>query len=238
MLFFYSDFVQIFREINLNDAKDGNAIERCLNLCEKKAGKQFKEEEEKFARKKLKSLLVDFKRGWKKVNRKADAFENKFKDWLKKSLYLELSQDFKPSAASSLKGPGRNEKSFQKSSDRTKNRKRDRMIASNEEDPELFLAATIKVAKRNNEHDLAHILDSVMKEPDKKKMRRMIENPPDSYTPLEAVAIFIDNDESKATYHNLRMRALEKNSNIYPPYQVMADEKKLCYPKGSLIRII
>jgi hypothetical protein len=236
MLFLYADFATIFRESSKKGTGDGDAIERCLKHCEEKSGKVFKEDEEKFAREKLKTLLGHFKRGWKKVCRKADVFEKRFEDWLNKSLDLQLSQDFISSTASiPLRGPGRNEKSFQESSTRTQIRKRDRMIESNENDTELFLAATIKVAKKNKQHDLAHILDSVWKEPDKKKMRKTVDNPPQGYTPLEAVAILVDNNETKASYHNLRMRALEKNSNLFPSYCVMAEEKKNCYPEGNLM---
>jgi hypothetical protein len=236
MLFNYSEFVQIFRESSKIGARHADEIEGCLKYCEEKAGKQFKENEEKIARKKLKALSAHFKSRWKKASRTAIVFEEKNKTWLESTMEFELSEDFsEPDATPQLKGPGRNEISFQQSSNRSKNRKRDRMIAGNENDPELFLAATIKVAKQNKQQDLAKILDSVMKEPDKKKMRKIIENPSKQYTPLEAVAIYVDNGETKATYHNLRMRAVENNSNLYPPYNVMAEEKKLCYPEGNFM---
>jgi hypothetical protein len=144
MLFFYYEFVKIFREFNKDQARDNDEIQSCLRFCERKAGKQFKDEEEEIARKKLQTLSINFKTHWKKANRTEKTFEANFKGWLETAMEFEISQDFKsPSAKPNLKGPGRNEKSFHESSDRTKIRKRDRMIASNVarrlfDEPEAF----------------------------------------------------------------------------------------------------
>ncbi|KAG8195709.1 hypothetical protein JTE90_002972 [Oedothorax gibbosus] len=56
-----------------------------------------------------------------------------------------------------------------------------------------------------------------------------------AYTPDEALSLIVDLSLGKDDYLNLREGAKVRGANIYPPYNVIANAKKLCYPPNITI---
>lgn len=232
--------LEIINSLRKN-GRDSEGIEKCLQDFEELNKKVFTEGEREIATKKLMSIAKNFNRDWtsKSINRSWANYFAKKEVWLQNSIELQIS-GVSPTAnenASCQKGPGRNEKSYADSSKRTQRRKRQHMVANNENDTLLFLESTVKVAKKNKEHELAKILENVIMEPDKKKMRKTIENPPKLMSPLEALALYMDSDQSKDSYQQLRMKSLDQNSLMFPSYHVIQKEKQKFYPDGNLYSI-
>ncbi|KAG8179922.1 hypothetical protein JTE90_025247 [Oedothorax gibbosus] len=74
-----------------------------------------------------------------------------------------------------------------------------------------------------------------------KKMKELHQSPSTSaesiaaYTPDEALSLIVDLSLGKDDYLNLREGAKVRGANIYPPYNVIANAKKLCYPPNITI---
>lgn len=60
---------------------------------------------------------------------------------------------------------------------------------------------------------------------------------PVPYTPLEALALFVNAKMTKFQYNLIRNEAKERQCKIYPSYDKLKKEKQSCYPPRETIQI-
>lgn len=68
----------------------------------------------------------------------------------------------------------------------------------------------------------------------------MVTSPPQtpvSYTPEEALALYVDGRYTENSYMLMQSGAKKRHANIYPPYNILREAKKRCYPEEAAISI-
>lgn len=127
--------------------------------------------------------------------------------------------------------PGRPQKSFVDSSERSKRRKTKNLRSKDVE--ELTYATQMKLRKAGKV-DASKVVRDLTKSPRRanryiKAMRKsgQIQDQPTQLSPLDALAMFTEAGLTKAQYERVR----ETNKKFFPCYSVLQKVKKDCYPE-------
>ena len=67
--------------------------------------------------------------------------------------------------------------------------------------------------------------------------RTAAKNPVYRYSDLEALALIVDGNFSVKQYKKLQSGAIQRNTNLYPPYKRVLAAKKRCYPPEQYITV-
>lgn len=130
---------------------------------------------------------------------------------------------------------------FAESSDRSKRRKTEN-LRQNFSTEELTFSAQMKLrdAGRNDAAKLVHEATDTSPSRASKIRRAWMTKPPPlpvSYTEDEALAFIVQAKLSKNQYLMVRQGGKERNVNIYPPYDLIRQAKKRCYPPPECITV-
>lgn len=188
----------------------------------------YRQDGDELDKKQLKQAVMEvssnISKKWKKAHGKMDVF-NKL-SWLDKSDFeLKTSRIVlvKPNVSHL---PGRPEKSFSESSDRTKKRKIRELLKEDTE--QLAYAAQVSLYSSGNRKASRQIknLTSSSSTPSSSKPSGCTNAR--SLTPDEALALWLDCKLTKASYCLLREQANHVGHNLYPPYYKIQQSKKSC----------
>lgn len=181
---------------------------------------------------KINSFSSFVSKTWKNCNRTRKVFENKYSDWLDKSIIF-VEDEEKP-------GPsrGRPSKHFMDLGDQRKKQKLLPLLQKYSTEELTFAARrSLEASGRRNASQILKELS----EPEKvSKIKKAISTPtlgPIKYTPEEALGLFIDSRLTKKSYIIMQQGAKQRNANIYPNYNVLLEAKKKCYPNTEFIII-
>lgn len=232
MKVFNSDFVAIFRSCG-QKARD-ETLSKCLKLCEDQSGMNFTPDELKVAKEKIRKLSSTFWSRWEAAKRIEGKFLSKNANWMRNEQEISISDRRDPTfLIESRPGPGRPSKPFAESSDRSRRRHKRPAVEALGTDASLALDVALTVARKGKNPELAKILKSIQDEPEKKKIRKLLESPPRPLSTTEALALFIDSNKTKAAYQKERIAAKAHGADIFPSYDRLLKEKKLCFPEGD-----
>lgn len=181
------------------------------------------------------NLCSKFNSKWTLSNRTIEVFERRNNEWLDKNLNLDPAQPSPPSETRR----GRPSKTFSESKFRSQMSKVSPLVHRNTNE-ELMLATRIKLYKSGKRH-AASLLQDLDASPTRAlQIRKAVSCPPKkpvAYTPEEALALYVDGGLTKNSYLLMQSGAKSRNANIYPPYNVLHEAKKRCYPHKDAIKI-
>ncbi|XP_065676347.1 uncharacterized protein LOC124807453 isoform X2 [Hydra vulgaris] len=172
-------------------------------------------------RNKLIAFLKNFKSHWNDVNRKAAGFEKKYAKWLD-SNFIPFAY-VPPATTTIVTTPlGRPTLNFDESSLRSKYRKVADMVHYSAN--QLSFATKVKFGKNNK--------------PKKAKLEEKLlvdTISPSCMSTVEALALILDCNSTKASYQLMKNKADSKECNLYPAYNCVRMAKDQCYPKNISI---
>ena len=132
---------------------------------------------------------------------------------------------------------GRPRKLFDEGSDKSKRRKVESLVSAHSEQ-ELIHAAQVSL-HMSGKRDAAKMIKETVKSPRRAtKIKRAYMSPAVKTVPLtgeEALSFFVDNNFTKTQYINIRKECKMRNTNIFPPYHIIRETKKKCYPQNVSI---
>lgn len=172
---------------------------------------------------------------WKASHRIYERFVEKNDKWLQAEFQLPGTER---RSFDTDKKKGRPKKIFEVCSKRTKSR--NVMALVSEKSPEeLCLAAQKSLIKSGKRSAAAVVKLAVHSTSEQLKEIKMVHDSPSTsilpYKPEEALALIIDCDLGKEKYTDIQKGAKRRGANIYPPYNVISEVKKQCYPKNVII---
>lgn len=179
------------------------------------------------------SLSSKIQQRWDQSGRNKDKFENGNQVWLNKDAKLpERFVEDLPSSSSAGK-KGRPEKSFEECTLKVQKRKVQELVRSKTAS-EIALAAEINI-RSAGKRDAAILLKELVNcSPQRatkiKKARLSQENRKKTITAEEALVLIVNTKMSTFQYNAMRQQLKELNSNVYPPYYLVQEAKKECYP--------
>ncbi|KAL4705902.1 hypothetical protein ACJJTC_017484 [Scirpophaga incertulas] len=135
---------------------------------------------------------------------------------------------------------GRPSKTYEDSSVSTKKRKNKDLLDTCGLD--FILNSYTQGLRARGEREEALIVEVLRTLPPEKKseIRNTLLSEPahlTAYTKNEALGIFIDLNQSKAQYENMRSYLITKNCLLFPSYKSIREAKRMCYPPDSSIEI-
>lgn len=150
-----------------------------------------------------KNLVTKFKERWQRARRTRTRFLEMNEQWLTSDYVVEVTNETEAPSCSSMVKRGRPTIAFENSKPRTKRTKLHEFYENTSEEMVLYAAKKHGSADTNK-----------------------------SFTPEKALALILDASLSKHQYEVLRSSAKEIGSDIFPPYYVVLDAKKKCYPEN------
>lgn len=189
-------------------------------------------------RSELQNKITDFvknlKKRFKQVGWSKPRFYNSFANWLDGELSVQISSE-----GTNEKNLGRPKKSLENCSDRSKRRK---LKDINEEIGDKNIQEALLYQLRSQkELTKVDIIEKVLIASPKrtKRILKSVPTPSDEkqFSNEEALALFLDLKLTKEQYIQLRVRAIEKGSNLYPAYHHITAAKKECLPPRDTIKI-
>lgn len=164
--------------------------------------------------------------------------------WLESVLNLppELYREMKLNAVVDVNTPGtsrgRPKKCFGESSYRSRRRK-SKVIAEKQSSEAIMLAAELDL-RRSGKTDAANIVKELsLASPRRvtkfKKARKLFESKPKQMSPEQALAFYVSANLTYNQYKIMYNNAKELGLNIYPPYYILQQAKKECYPSVDII---
>lgn len=131
------------------------------------------------------------------------------------------------------RGSTQKKKMFEELSERQKNRRAEEI---SECEVDKLLLASSKAAKKSNKLNLEYVLRLLYRNQEKATKIRSLLNKEKSFVnpkkinPLRGLTFLLDNNLTTLQYRNTRLISKECGSNIFPPYNVIAETKKECRP--------
>ena len=126
---------------------------------------------------------------------------------------ISIKDDHMESRASTTRGRP-TVVSFEATSDKTKRRKTEELMTIS---PNRLYFATSNVLKREGHSDTS------------KKLKKLSASPK-NYSPDEALSLMMDCSLTKNTYQRIKKGAIKRKCDLYPPYYLVREAKKLCCP--------
>lgn len=119
--------------------------------------------------------------------------------------------------------------------------RRIKSLVSEHPEAELTFAASVSLSS-SGKRDAAYLLkEATQTTPTRAtKFKRAYKHPasvPVPYTPLQALALFVNARMTKFQYNLIRQEAKQRHCNIYPSYDKLKKEKVSCYPPRKKIQI-
>lgn len=156
-----------------------------------------------------------------------------FSAWLNTDLEVKITGR-KPSNAVG-KSLGRPCLSFVESSGRSKRRKiADTLESVSSSETALLVASAKKAANLNGEKTLAKILGTVLEQMEngtlEDLLKKMHSPPSPQFTSSTALALLLETNISRDSYQLFRSTAMGIDSNLFPSYKRVQEEKKECQP--------
>lgn len=168
-----------------------------------------------------------FKQRWIKSHSKEETFLKYNDSWLQGTIEIPVE--------SSQNQPGRPQKSFGESSDRSKRRKTEKMRSCYEKD--LIIHAAGVELEKSGKRDASFILKDILSSPKRaskfKKAYNRKKSTHSPLTPMKALQMFIDADLTKGQYEIIR----KTNMKFFPCYSILQKAKKQCYPPPEACRV-
>lgn len=129
---------------------------------------------------------------------------------------------------------GRPKKSFEESSQRSKQRKISSILSEHSSEQVCLAAGSslVKAGRRTAAQVLKLAIDTT---PTRLKKMKLVHDISSSitlrpYSPEEALGLIVDLGLTKEDYITMRLGAKERGADIYPSYHVIQEAKKKCYP--------
>ena len=143
-----------------------------------------------------------------------------------------ISYLIEKSPTADSKARGRPLKDFASSSEKTQKRRVSQLVEERSS-AELALATRMKMRSEN-----MHGSTESFSRPSKACRKIFSSECPTAtgYTAEEALSLLIRTDMTKEAYQEIRNSAKAKGADIYPAYNKLREEKKLCYPENVTIR--
>lgn len=221
------DIFQVWRNAEKGSGRNGNVISHVLSWIG--LNNTEKSDECEKVKQIVRKLCSKFSEKWINAKRTIGVFESRNQEWLNECISLSI-EDPMPS-----RQLGRPLKTFMDSRIRSKTSKVSPLVQNNTKE-ELLVAASVSFYK-SGKRNAAQILKVLNKSPNRSsKMKRVLScSPltPTSYTPEEALALYVDGRYTKNSYILMQSGAKSRNANIYPSYNVLREAKKRCYPEKS-----
>lgn len=173
-------------------------------------------------------LLSQLRKKWKEANRTEKKIFSKFKKWLMVPVYFTKTKEHVES--------GRPSADFDSLSLRSK-RRRTKSIRK-EYCTESLTFATKMSLKASGKLEASKLIKEVASSStdEVKKFKKISEQDKEhTLSGNEALSLLIENKLSKRQYQGLRSVSIDKNCNLYPPYNLVLESKKKCYPNDSQI---
>ncbi|KAI4465067.1 aspartyl/lysyl-trna synthetase [Holotrichia oblita] len=188
----------------------------------------------------LKVFVSKLLEKWKKSNWTMDRFMKSHSKWLMNDLVLPAVGTINSNKdLQAKKTRGRPAKSFEESSLRTKRRVMKALVS--ESSPELLCSAARASLTKSGKRTAAKLVSLALTTSPRryKRMKNIHDTPSYSalkpYSPEEALALIIDSSMGKEDYIHWQKGAKSRGANIYPPYNVIAQTKRQCYPNNIKI---
>lgn len=183
---------------------------------------------------KLSVFVKNLKMRYKEVDWSKDRFYKRSAIWLESELTVQIGSE-----TTDKNSVGRQQKSLDNCSDRSKRRK---LKDINEEIGEKTIKESfIHQFRSQKQYIKADIIAKVSTASPvrTKRILKSVATPSEEkqFTNEEALALFLDLKLTKQQYTQLRLRAIEKGSNLYPAYHHITDAKKDCLPSEDTIKI-
>lgn len=175
------------------------------------------EEEIREIKKKLRTFISRVIDKWKESNRTLDRFEERNKDWLDSDLIL---------VAQSTAHRGRPSKEFEECTPKYQMQKVSPLVNATTSQ-ELMVATRVSLFKagKRSASEMVSLIDS--DENIAAKIKKIDSSKPyTTYTPDEALALYVDGNFTKHSYKLMQSGAKSRNANIYPTYDALFLAKK------------
>nr|XP_022901971.1 uncharacterized protein LOC111414763 [Onthophagus taurus] len=203
------------------------SFDRKLEFMEKKLLENYSGNDlmRKDAKQKLSIIKHQFKQRWLTARKIRNRFEKNNSDWLTGSIWL-------PNAG--IK-PGRPQKEFLESSERSKRRKTEDIRLKNVD--ELTYATQMKL-RETGKVDASRVVKDLTKSPKRAKkyvtaMKKASDVQPRQLSPLRALSMFTEAGLTRAQYERVR----ETNKSFFPCYSILQRVKRECYPVQEAFRV-
>lgn len=173
----------------------------------------------------VKPLCSHFQKKWVDAKRTKKVMEVRNSEWLDKVIDFstEQEEEILNSNCNLVQNRGRPPKTFSQSSNSSQVKKISTIVQSASRD-ELLVATRVSLYKAGK-RDAAQVLGGIEKSPTRaSKLKKTLSCPqvtPTSYTPEEALALYVDGRYTKNSYIRMQSGAKSKDANIYPPYNVL-----------------
>lgn len=185
----------------------------------------------------LRVLVCKIQKKWRESSRNLASFLNKNASWLENN--VKFSNAVRAALPSGLsRNAGRPKKEFKNCHPKVKNRKVRHILKSSSQD-ELAKATATKLYQSGKRNSAAIVMELASASPERgskiKKARISSSNSPPKLAPDQALALLIDANLSSNQYNIVRDQAKNHSCTLYPPYYVVKEAKRLCYPKDIII---
>lgn len=213
----------------------------CLKIIENELSRRLetKTEMTESLKGEIKVLLTKLKTKLQENHRIEKRFLKNNDDWLKTTLTITVpingDGDNQPQTD---RVKGRPSSDFQECCVRTKRRKTAE-IRKQHSFEELGFATQMSLRAEGKLDAAKVVQDVVLGTPSKaSKYRSFLEHKPvNQHSCDAALALIIDNNLSKNQYVGIRSASIANNCRLYPPYYLVLNAKKKCYPEESDISV-
>lgn len=183
---------------------------------------------------KIAVFIKNLRKRYKQVGWSKNKFYSRFENWVKGELTVQASSE-----TTNKKNLGRPSKPLDDCSERSKRRK---LKDINEEiGCETIQKSLLHQLRSRKQLTKVDIIQKVINASPvrTKRILKSIPTPSDEkqFSNEEALALFLDLKLTKQQYIELRLRAIEKGSNLYPSYHHIIAAKKDCLPSRNSITI-
>lgn len=187
-------------------------------------------------------LLSKFRDRWTTARSSKDRFVTNNSAWLDGDFKVQLDEDLNIEPSTSGER-GRPSKSYNDLSEKSKKRKNMELVQEyGLEALEYIHNADVQGLRSEGEPEEASVI-AIMRScnRDEKKMikKKLFHETinASSFSADEALALYADLDLSKSQYAFIRLKLIEKNSDMLPSYKILNNAKSMCYPPSSSIEV-